>query len=127
MDDTAKGNPQLSSLDIDVEDDLHLSNLERQALQLYDQLREVTLEYHYLKALQQPPFAASDAATVTDEHIETARLELLDAKARYTLRNNIEENILTVNPVIQAVHNHENSSPLSRYIFGSDHILTSNV
>ena len=127
MDDTPNGNPQLSSLNIDVEDDLDLSNLERQTLQLYDQLREVTLEYHYLQVLQESPLAASDATTLTVEDIEAARLELLDAKARYTLRNNIEESILTVNPIIQAVHNHENPSLISRYAFTFDHKSTSNV
>lgn len=86
------------------DEDLKLSSLEYQALQLYDQLLQITLEYYYLESLNESPQVVDDTSMVSTEDLDAARVELLYAKALYTLRNNMEESMIVANPMIQSVH-----------------------
>ena len=54
---------------------------------------------------------------VSEEEIEAAERELLDAKASYSLRNNIIESILVADPVLKAVHAGVNAAPVERYVY----------
>ncbi len=51
---------------------------------------------------------------VTDQQIQDAQAGLLEAKAHYTLRNNITESVLIANPILKAVHASLNSSTIER-------------
>ncbi|KFY05063.1 hypothetical protein O988_00294 [Pseudogymnoascus sp. VKM F-3808] len=92
--------------------ELQLSELERQILDLYDRLEELQLEIGLLSA----PEATQDASTeeVTDEDIQAEQQALLEAKARYALKNSIAEDILVANPILKAVHAGPNASPIER-------------
>lgn len=52
-----------------------------------------------------------DVSSLSDdevaEQLATAQQELVDAKAKFEIRNNIAHNVMLVNPVLKAVHGGE--------------------
>ena len=45
-----------------------------------------------------------------------ARNELLETRAKYLLRNQVVESVLAANPIIKAVHNGIEASPVERCV-----------
>ena len=105
-----------------------LSEDERRILELYDRLQQLQLEVAVLNASQRPgkklkdmPYDTSNtsSAVVSDNDpgaLQAAQNALLDARARYKLRNDAVELVMTANPILKAVHGGTNASPIERYI-----------
>ncbi|KAH7026668.1 centromere protein H (CENP-H)-domain-containing protein [Microdochium trichocladiopsis] len=93
---------------------LPLSDDEQRILELYHQLRQLEQELALTRALHEyePSPSARNPATADD--IEAAQQALADSRARYVLRNQIVDSVLSVNPVLQAVHHGVNASPIER-------------
>jgi hypothetical protein len=51
------------------------------------------------------------------QSIEAAQEALLETRARYVLRNDVAESVLSVKPVLQAVHAGSRASPIERYVW----------
>ncbi|KAF2687271.1 hypothetical protein K458DRAFT_361895 [Lentithecium fluviatile CBS 122367] len=100
-------------------DALAFSETEALALELYDQLRELELQKSLAEA--QNGRHAPDASALSDdavqEHLVTAQRELMEAKAKFEIRNRISHNVLMMDPVLKAVHGGEDTD------FAEKHIL----
>ncbi|KAI1342525.1 centromere protein H (CENP-H)-domain-containing protein [Xylariaceae sp. FL0016] len=63
---------------------------------------------------------SGERPNVTREHTTSPKsqadlqTELLDARSRYTLRNDVVASVLSANPTLQAVHNGTKASPIER-------------
>jgi F0F1-type ATP synthase assembly protein I len=109
---------------------------EQTILKLWDQEEEVRLELYLLKA-QNSSMASyvpkikyciakffmlghidEDISNIADgelqEHLKTAERELLEARSKYMLRNQIIQNVLIADPVLKAVHSGSNTTELER-------------
>lgn len=109
---------------------LVLSDREKRVLELYDKLQQLQLEIALLNAqksyvpgrrrLQSIPFLASSPPLIlptdatSERTVEVAQNELLDARARYMLRNEVVASVVSANPILQAVHNGTKASPIER-------------
>jgi len=51
---------------------------------------------------------------VSEKDLQDASERLLEAKARYALRNTIVESVMMANPVLKAVHAGLNATPIER-------------
>ncbi|CAK7268237.1 hypothetical protein SEPCBS119000_002958 [Sporothrix epigloea] len=90
---------------------LELSDDETLVLTLYDQLRGLQLQ----KALLKARLASTDVASPPPpDDIATLQKQLLEARAAYILRNEVVDSVLTVNPVLKAVHGATRASPIER-------------
>jgi hypothetical protein len=115
------------------ETELPLSEKERQILELYDRLLRLELEVALTKARQQATIGTQrfdvrlsgakyrhdDLDTpgeVSAEAIRDAKDRVLEARASWLLRNEVVEGVMTVNPVIKAVHRGTDASPIERYV-----------
>ncbi|KIH86282.1 hypothetical protein SPBR_08665 [Sporothrix brasiliensis 5110] len=87
---------------------LDLSEDEKRALALYDQLRSIRLEIGLLKARE------SFTGVVGEGDIAARQRQLLEARASYVLRNEVVDSVLTVNAVLKAVHGATQASPIER-------------
>ncbi|KAI0490104.1 centromere protein H (CENP-H)-domain-containing protein [Xylaria cf. heliscus] len=88
---------------------LLLSDEEKRVLELHDKLQQLQLEIALLKA--QHNYVPD---TTSGRTIEEAQKELLDSRARYTLRNEVVASVVSANPILQAVHNGTKASPIER-------------
>lgn len=52
---------------------------------------------------------------VAEEDLKVARERFLESKASYTLRNDVVDSVMMVNPIIKAVHRGTDASPIERY------------
>jgi hypothetical protein len=52
---------------------------------------------------------------LSPEDADVARDELLDARGQYLLKNMVIESVLSANPILKAVHNGIDASPVERY------------
>ncbi|KAL7790956.1 centromere protein H (CENP-H) domain-containing protein [Trichoderma ceciliae] len=86
---------------------LPLSEDETKVLELYDKLQELRLEIAIINAQQ--------AGGRDDENIATAQNALLAARARFRLRNDAIEAVMMANPILKAVHNGTQASPIERH------------
>ncbi|EPE09231.1 hypothetical protein F503_07007 [Ophiostoma piceae UAMH 11346] len=86
---------------------LALSDDEARILALYDQLKTIQLEAALLRAREAHP----GEATAT---VEAAQQSLLEARASYVLRTEVVDSVLTVHPVLRAVHQATQASPIER-------------
>ncbi|CAH0049738.1 unnamed protein product [Clonostachys solani] len=112
---------------------LPLSADEERALALYDKLRELQLEIAIINAQHKAQdggfimarrttrqenmlMTETDASSgeMTAEETDEARNQLLDTRARYMLRNSVVEAVLSANPILKAVHNGTDASPVER-------------
>ncbi|KAK2591137.1 hypothetical protein QQS21_011175 [Conoideocrella luteorostrata] len=94
-----------------VDSRLPLSEDEQRALDLYDQLQQLRLEIAIINAQSvHRPVSSPDANTVA---VQTQR-DLLEARANYRLLNDVVESVMTVNPILKAVHNGTNATPAER-------------
>lgn len=55
-------------------------------------------------------------AEITDETLAESQKSLLEAQARYNLKNKIVESVLIANPILKAVHAGSNATPIERDI-----------
>ncbi|KAK3180340.1 hypothetical protein K4F52_008311 [Lecanicillium sp. MT-2017a] len=90
---------------------LPLSADERRVLELYDRYQQLQLEIAIMKAQ-----SSIQLSTVDDspEGLASAQDALLDARARYKLRNDAVELVMTADPILKAVHGGTNASPIDR-------------
>ncbi|KAI1170756.1 centromere protein H (CENP-H)-domain-containing protein [Nemania sp. FL0916] len=88
---------------------LILSDKEKRVLELHDRLQQLQLEIALLNAQKNYVPDTSPGRTV-----ETAQKELLDSRAKYTLRNEVVASVVSANPILQAVHNGTKASPIER-------------
>ncbi|RFU79503.1 hypothetical protein TARUN_2710 [Trichoderma arundinaceum] len=95
------------------ESHLPLSEDETKVLELYDKLQELRLEIAIINA-QQAALLASGGKD--DEDITAAQNALLTARARYRLRNDAIEAVMMANPILKAVHNGTQASPIERHV-----------
>lgn len=58
---------------------------------------------------------------MTVEEADEACNQLLDTRARYMLRNSVVEAVLSANPILKAVHNGTDASPVERYVAAHAH------
>ncbi|CAK7216731.1 hypothetical protein SBRCBS47491_002927 [Sporothrix bragantina] len=89
---------------------LELSDDEARVLALYDQLRSIRLEIALLKARE----SFTGAPSSSPDDIAALQKQLLEARAAYVLRNEVVDSVLTVNPVLKAVHGATQASPIER-------------
>ncbi|PFH61710.1 hypothetical protein XA68_16510 [Ophiocordyceps unilateralis] len=83
---------------------LPLSSDEQQVLDLFDTVQQLRLEIAIVKALQ----------TGTLGTPETMRDDLLEARAKFKLRNDAIEAVMMANPILKAVHDGTDASPIER-------------
>ncbi|KAI9738931.1 MAG: hypothetical protein M1818_005245 [Claussenomyces sp. TS43310] len=91
---------------------LQLAESERLLLSLHDRLEEVKLDMSLLKALE--TVTIEHPEDVTEAHVRAAQEEMLQAKALYSLRNNIVGSVLVANPILKAVHARGNATLIER-------------
>ncbi|KAI9171296.1 hypothetical protein HJFPF1_00778 [Paramyrothecium foliicola] len=92
---------------------LPLSDDEERILALYDKLQELRLEIAIINA--QHAYHA-ERGEPTEDETKKASYELLQARAKYKLRNDVVEAVMTANPILKAVHNGTNASPVERHV-----------
>ena len=56
-----------------------------------------------------------DSSAPSEEDTLAAQNALLEARAKYRLRNDAIEAVLMANPILRAVHNGTQASPVERY------------
>ncbi|UNI14671.1 hypothetical protein JDV02_001275 [Purpureocillium takamizusanense] len=89
---------------------LPLSTDEQRALELYDKLQTLRLEIALLNA----QLANHQEPQSSDEVPEQTRQDLLDARALFKLRQDAVDAVLIANPVLKAVHNGTDATPVER-------------
>lgn len=57
---------------------------------------------------------SSSSSPSSSGDVEAAQKQLLEARASYVLRNEVVDSVLTVNPVLKAVHQATQASPIER-------------
>ncbi|KAH7328888.1 centromere protein H (CENP-H)-domain-containing protein [Stachybotrys elegans] len=96
----------------DNEGYLPLSSDEKKVLALYDRLQELRLEIAIINA--QKAYRADTTSTGSEAEAATAQDELLQARARYKLQNDVVEAVMIANPILKAVHAGAGASPVDR-------------
>ncbi|KAK3330282.1 centromere protein H (CENP-H)-domain-containing protein [Apodospora peruviana] len=89
---------------------VRFSETEQRVLQLYDSLQELQLELALLGA-QQTPLQVDSPRDVND-----SQMHLLEAKAALSLRNSVLEGVMMIQPLLEAIHNGTQTSPVERDI-----------
>lgn len=110
---------------------LPLIEEEERVLALYDRLQELRLEIAIINAQQahqtglrllekrvnvETNDKTEKSAAHTEEETRKAQSDLLEARAKYVLRNNVVEAVMIANPILKAVHNGTDASPIERYV-----------
>jgi len=98
----------------ETETRLPLSDDEQRALELYDRLQELRLEIAIINAQQKHAHQTDTAEDMTAEEAAAARNDLLETRAKYLLRNQVIESVLSANPILKAVHNGTEATPVER-------------
>ncbi|KAI9875377.1 MAG: hypothetical protein M1830_008570 [Pleopsidium flavum] len=92
-----------------------LSEQEQHVLDLYDKLQELELECSLWKAQKTfQPVSVNEVSESnrTEEQLRRAEKGVLGAKATYSLRTQIIENVLMTDPILKAVHSGINATVL---------------
>ncbi|KAM4055015.1 centromere protein H (CENP-H) domain-containing protein [Hirsutella rhossiliensis] len=89
---------------------LPLPSDEQRALDLFDSLQQLRLETAMANALASHRAEAHGAGAVS----RTWQEDLLDARAKLKLRNDAVEAVVVANPILKAVHNGTDASPVER-------------
>ncbi|KAK4449375.1 centromere protein H (CENP-H)-domain-containing protein [Podospora aff. communis PSN243] len=85
---------------------------EMRALELYDRLRELQLQLALLRARQEHvPGSSLEGGSSQRGDLQP---QLLAAKAAFSLRNAVIDNVVIVEPTLRAVHNATHASPVER-------------
>ncbi|KAI1658312.1 centromere protein H (CENP-H)-domain-containing protein [Daldinia decipiens] len=91
---------------------LLLSDDEKRILSLHDRLQQLQLEIALLTA--QKSYDPRISPPTGDGGIEAAQKALLDSRSKYVLRNQVVDSVVAANPILQAVHNGTEASPIER-------------
>ncbi|RKU41662.1 hypothetical protein DL546_003530 [Coniochaeta pulveracea] len=104
--------------DVDIPDDasddtaLPLSEKEKTILELYDRLLEVEVELALYRARQ--ALSVDENAAISQGDLKEAQQRLLEARASWTLRNDVVSSVMTANPIIESVHSGTEAGPIER-------------
>lgn len=101
---------------------------EGRLLALWDQLNDLKLEVAMMEAQANPPSDVQEAPGVNGEKeavneqvseatLKEAEKECLEARATYTLRQSVVEDVLMADPILKAVHSGPNATPTQRCVF----------
>ena len=63
---------------------------------------------------------------MTEEAAQAAQTALIEARSNLMLRNQVIETAMTANPILKAVHNSTNASPVERYVCGTNQVNIAN-
>ena len=130
---TVEDTDQVMSTEVDeTSSPLPLSDDEAQVLALYDRLQELRLEIAIINArhklnhgnliMSKPrkrnlhshhPSDTLVEAT-TDGEVKQIQSALLEARSKYKLRGTVVEAVMMANPILKAVHNGVDASPIER-------------
>ncbi|GJN77785.1 centromere protein Cenp-H [Purpureocillium lilacinum] len=101
--------------DVDARNDHHLplSTDEQRALDLYDTLQKLRVEIALLNA----QLANASESQSSDDIPEQTRQDLLDARAMFKLRQDAVDTVMIANPVLKAVHNGTDATPVERHVY----------
>ncbi|OAQ84242.1 centromere protein Cenp-H [Purpureocillium lilacinum] len=101
--------------DVDTRNDHHLplSTDEQRALDLYDTLQKLRVEIALLNA----QLANASESQSSDDVPEQTRQDLLDARAMFKLRQDAVDTVMIANPVLKAVHNGTDATPVERHVY----------
>ncbi|KAL2212694.1 hypothetical protein CC79DRAFT_1393893 [Sarocladium strictum] len=86
---------------------LPLSEGEHKVLALYDRLQELRLEIAIINAQARQ---TDDTLDATPEEVKQAQKEMIESRAKYMLRNQVVEAVMTANPILKAVHSGRDAS-----------------
>ncbi|KAI9682488.1 MAG: hypothetical protein M1829_000280 [Trizodia sp. TS-e1964] len=93
-------------------DEVPFSEREAALLALYQRLEELTVERSMLRALERRRKTSASTTTppptISPEVIEDAKVQALEAQARYSLRQQVIESVVMTDPILQAVHTAKN-------------------
>ncbi|GJN68539.1 hypothetical protein PLICBS_002582 [Purpureocillium lilacinum] len=107
--------------DVDARNDHHLplSTDEQRALDLYDTLQKLRVEIALLNAQLANASAhqAPAESQSSDDVPEQTRQDLLDARAMFKLRQDAVDTVMIANPVLKAVHNGTDATPVERHVY----------
>ncbi|KAF5023339.1 hypothetical protein F66182_4647 [Fusarium sp. NRRL 66182] len=81
---------------------LPVSEDEERVLALYDRLQELRLEIAIINA--QRSHQHDEARSFTFEETNTTQSKLLESRAKFVLRNDVIDAVVTANPILKAVH-----------------------
>lgn len=90
---------------------LQLSDDEKQALGLWEQLQQLQLGIATLRAERD----IVPLENATDDELEQAREHSVKASAIYETQKSALDAVLVANPILQAVHAGENADPIERW------------
>ncbi|ROT34452.1 hypothetical protein SODALDRAFT_302622 [Sodiomyces alkalinus F11] len=93
---------------------LTLSRDEERILEAYDHLRQLEIRIALLKAQQK--WVPNPSIPDTEETLTTAKEEASKARASWLLRNNTTDSVMMANPILKAVHNSTQITPIERYV-----------
>ncbi|KAJ4271741.1 hypothetical protein NW762_000447 [Fusarium torreyae] len=91
---------------------LPISEDEERILALYDRIQELRLEIAIINA--QRSHQQDETVPFTTEETQNAQSELLESRAKYVLRNDVVEAVVTANPILKAVHSGTEATPVER-------------
>ncbi|KAL0936411.1 uncharacterized protein CTRU02_208626 [Colletotrichum truncatum] len=87
-----------------------LSKDEQRVLALYDELRDLEVKVALMKAQQS---YSPDSSTLNNENnVRKAQEDAAKARARWLLRNDITDSVMTANPILKAVHGSTQATPV---------------
>ncbi|WQF84846.1 Putative centromere protein H [Colletotrichum destructivum] len=89
---------------------LLFSDDEQRVLALYDELRDLEVKVALIKAQQS--YAPDVPVQNTKENVRQTQQDAAKARARWLLRNDITDNVITANPILKAVHGSTQSTPI---------------
>lgn len=108
---------------------LPLSEDEHKVLALYDRLQELRLEIAIINAQARqtgllsacPEVNEYEADNIADdkpeasvEEVNQAQNEMMEARAKYMLRSQVVEAVMTANPILKAVHSGRDATVVER-------------
>lgn len=91
---------------------ISFSDKEQAILAVYDSLQEMRLENAMMEAQISHGYEIELGADL--KALEDAKRSHLEARATYSLSNNIIKNVLQVDPLLKAIHLGANASPMER-------------
>ncbi|KAL3420792.1 hypothetical protein PVAG01_07237 [Phlyctema vagabunda] len=89
--------------DEDNDDQPLFTDDEKRVLELYDRLEELKLERAFLEA-QGALSRDIQPHEASEQDIKRAQSELLEIKAKHSLRANVIESVIAANPILNAIH-----------------------
>ncbi|CEJ82640.1 hypothetical protein VHEMI02690 [[Torrubiella] hemipterigena] len=92
---------------------LPLSDDEQRVLELYSKLQQLQLEIAIINAQYRHDIHPTTNAD-SPEETERAQQALLDARAQYAVLNDMAEFVMMANPIIKAVHDGKDKTPIER-------------